>query len=545
MTIQMLAAWGGMEQHSIQYNVPSAEEVRLIGLGLARAYAEGMDGKSSLNAAMDSRGLGSNLRNSPYLSKGDTTGRLTTKATGGVDHTSQHAFTFETPPGYLRVLVGNNLGVALTNIKVSYAALPTAASTDNLANASITGVINGLILTPTPQVSSADMVGRQVNGTGVTASTYIKAANADGTYTVNQSQTVASTTLTLAVGWVNLTLSGSSTWASVAAGNATHTVDNPSYTPSDWAYEVVTNPLAIDRADGGGLCIGVVRIEVPGASNANIPVSYWTDRTAFETEGGPGVAPWGRFYRCRTQAVAGVTTKTAFTSVTMDGQVIPIIIEYNPRDAVAGASMLVLGNSLPEGVNSGATARRPGYYHELQSKISTPQRPFEIVNAAIHGAASSRTADRATYMGPLLKPEFIVLPWYNVNSATVGGSANQAAIDVAAMLGQFNISRVALDSINPVLVLETGLPSNYAARAVVEVDKLRVARNTKMMSLPNSARLKKLDLSAAFSGPVDGNGQTTIVTGASSDSLHDSDAGRTLLANAAAAVFEPLLKGVV
>jgi len=495
-------------------------------------------------AALAASGINVQLRNSPYLSKGNMCGRLTTKAIAA-DHTSQHAFTFETAPGYLRVLVGNNLGAALTSIKVSYAALPTAASTDNLANAAITGVINGLVLTPTPQVSSADMVGRQVNGTGVTASTYIKSANADGTYTVNQSQTVASTTLTLAVGWVSLTLAGSSTWASVSAGSATHTVDNPNYTASDWAYEVVTNPISIDRQDGGTLPIGVVRIEVPQASNPNIPVSYWATTTAFEAEGDANTAPWGRFYRCRTQSVLGVTNKALFTSTTMDGQVIPIIIQYVPRDMAAGASVLVVGNSIDEGVNSGATARRPSWMAETQARVSTPKKPLEIVNAAIHGAASSRYADRVTTMAPLLKTEIVSLPWYNINSATVDGSANQAAIDVAGMLGQFNIARVVLDAYNQTFVIPTGLPSNYAARHVVEQDKLRIARNAKMMALPDSPRIKKLDIATPFSGSLDVNGQTTIVSGGSSDGLHDSDAGRALLASPAVTLYSSILRGAV
>lgn len=501
---------------------------------------------------MANSGVNTSLRCSPYLTKGNMTGRLNTASVGGADHTSQHCFTFETAPGYLRVLVGNNLGVALTNIKVSYAALPTFAATDNLANATLSNaVISGFTLTPSPQVSSPDMVGRQVTGTGVTASTVVKAANADGTYTVNISQTVASTTITLAVAWVGLNLAGASTWASVAAGSATHTIDNPNYTVSDWAYEVVTNPICIDRQDGGTLPIGVVRVESPVASNANIPISYWGTTTAFETEGvagspgSPGVEPFGRFYKCRTQAVLGVTTKAAFTSTAMAGNVIPIIIQYQPRDFAAGASLMVIGNSLDEGVNSGATARRPGWVAEMQSYVSTPQRPLEIVNLAIHGAAASRYADRMVTMTALLKCEYVMLPWYNINSATVSGSTNQAAIDVASMLGQFNIGRISTDSYNPVLILPTGLPTNWAARQVLNVDTLRLTRNAAMVALPKSGRVKVLDIATPFSGPVDANGQTTIVANGTSDQLHDNDFGRTILATAGYSLFNPMLQGAL
>lgn len=47
MSIQMLATWGGYEEHSVQ-TLASQEEARLIGLGLARAYAAGQDGQSPL-----------------------------------------------------------------------------------------------------------------------------------------------------------------------------------------------------------------------------------------------------------------------------------------------------------------------------------------------------------------------------------------------------------------------------------------------------------------------------------------------------------------
>lgn len=45
MAIQMLAAWNGYEQHAV-YTLSNAEETRLIGLGLARAYSGGVVQKS-------------------------------------------------------------------------------------------------------------------------------------------------------------------------------------------------------------------------------------------------------------------------------------------------------------------------------------------------------------------------------------------------------------------------------------------------------------------------------------------------------------------
>jgi len=47
MTIQMLAQWNGLEEEAI-YTLSGAEETRLIALGLARAWAENMDGRSAV-----------------------------------------------------------------------------------------------------------------------------------------------------------------------------------------------------------------------------------------------------------------------------------------------------------------------------------------------------------------------------------------------------------------------------------------------------------------------------------------------------------------
>ena len=44
MTVQMLRQWNGLEAHAVVSTLSAAEETRLIGLGLARAYTAGMDG---------------------------------------------------------------------------------------------------------------------------------------------------------------------------------------------------------------------------------------------------------------------------------------------------------------------------------------------------------------------------------------------------------------------------------------------------------------------------------------------------------------------
>ncbi|PTT91200.1 hypothetical protein DBR42_04355 [Pelomonas sp. HMWF004] len=46
MSVQFLAAWNGYEDDQVVHNLSGAEEIRLIGLGLCRAYVAGQDGRS-------------------------------------------------------------------------------------------------------------------------------------------------------------------------------------------------------------------------------------------------------------------------------------------------------------------------------------------------------------------------------------------------------------------------------------------------------------------------------------------------------------------
>jgi hypothetical protein len=74
------------------------------------------------------------------------------------------------------------------------------AAGSTMSAASVTGAIAGTTLTVSSVGSGTLAVGQEITGTNVTAGTYITAlgtgSGGDGTYTVNNSQTVASETLT-------------------------------------------------------------------------------------------------------------------------------------------------------------------------------------------------------------------------------------------------------------------------------------------------------------------------------------------------------------
>lgn len=401
-------------------------------------------------------------------------GRYSTVA-NAADHTSKYEFTFETEPGAVRICVLNNTAAALTNVKAHF----------QFAQAS--GTIRN--------------------------STTLAALNAASKY--------------------QFLWSGSTT-ATIAAGSATHTVDNPNATCSDTVIVTPPSPL---RTDGGTLSMGVITVEVP-AANTTLPIYYFNDLGELENDGDAATAPYGRFVRMSTQAVLGSTTPANFTSTTTNGNAIPILVQYIPKRPVKGATLAVFGDSMLEGVKSGATGRRAGVMGRVQNLVSSSERPLEICNLAIHGAAASRFNDRVTTLIPVVLPEIAFYPLGTVNSATQGGSSAQAASDVMGMRGQKHLSQAVFNNYDVFVAWTTWPPSNNVARNIVEADKLRLVYNAELMNATPSNREGRVDFAAALTGPVDGNGQTTIPAALTSDNVHESDAG----ADAEALQAVPLVK---
>lgn len=410
------------------------------------------------------------------LIKGLLTGRMAQQA-NAADFTSHIEFTFEAVPGTIEVGILNNVAASLSGVRCA------------IAFSAVQGV-----------VQDAGLLGSLNAGS-----------------------------------WVAVPIGGATNGSTIAAASATNSVDNPTVT---WSDPVAVNPPA--RTDGGTLTVGHVRIEIP-AANTTIPVAHWTDIGELENQGSATVAPFGRFIRGRSQAVLGVQNRAAFNSTTPTGRVVPVLIRYTPRDGSAkGLTWAVFGNSLDEGVTANATARRVGWTGRVQRDLSTPQRPIEICNLAIHGAAHSRMFNRVSGLLPQINPEVFSFQVANINSATTNGTPTQAANDMNGIRGNTGLSRVAAHTNLAVPIWVTSPPSNFAARPTVEYDKLRLAINAEYLA-NQSSREFVLDLAGPFSGPVDGNGQTTIAAGLHSDNLHDNDAGAELWAAAGVQLFRRLL----
>lgn len=414
------------------------------------------------------------------LVKGLLTGRMAQQA-NAADFTSHIEFTFEAVPGTIEVGILNNVAASLSGVRCA------------IAFSAVQGV-----------VQDAGLLGSLNAGS-----------------------------------WVAVPIGGATNGSTIAAASATNSVDNPTVT---WSDPVAVNPPA--RTDGGTLTVGHVRIEIP-AANTTVPVAHWTNIGELENQGSASVAPFGRFIRGRSQAVLGVQNRALFTSTTSTGRVVPVLIRYTPRDgSTKGITWAVFGNSLDEGVTANATARRVGWTGRVQRDLSTPQRPIEICNVAIHGAAQSRLFNRVSGLLPQINPEVYSFQIANINSAAFpNATPTQAATDMNSIRGNTGLARVAANTNLAVPIWVTSPPANFVARPTVEYDKLRRALNAEYLA-NQSSREFVLDLAGPFSGPLDANGQTTIATGLHSDNLHDNDAGAEVWAQAGVGMFRRLLASV-
>lgn len=113
--------------------------------------------------------------------------------------TGRPQFTFDTVVGATINIQGNNVSFQNCQFVANFANITTCFS---FANASVTGSITGTTLTVSAVGSGTIDVGNTITGTGITKGTVILSQQTGstglaGTYTVNTSQTVASTTITL------------------------------------------------------------------------------------------------------------------------------------------------------------------------------------------------------------------------------------------------------------------------------------------------------------------------------------------------------------
>lgn len=311
----------------------------------------------------------------------------------------------------------------------------------------------------------------------------------------------SSATITPTGAWKDHLFSGASS-ANLPAG----TVNAPSWTATDWFDVNSQDRLAGEAYDAPLLNY---RIEVP-AANANITVNNhsvtdWEDETATR----------GWFWRARTQAVLGCTTKGSFTSTATAGQHYPVVIQYMSRQT--GATVYVCTDSLGEGADT--TLRNSGYPFWAARAASTLARPVEICNQGVTSAAPSIFLARAKALFAVgVIPDIMVYHPFSPNGVS-------GTIDA----GEINVFRSALvdamqtaDTAQATLVLTNGFPANNSGSTIWgSSDSLRTDFNAALLGRGRVV----FDAASMISGEVNG-GQIEYASGASFDGVHPTLATR-------------------
>jgi hypothetical protein len=315
--------------------------------------------------------------------------------------------------------------------------------------------------------------------------------------------------------WTNLTFAESAT-VTLAAGTS---LNVPSITWSDWVNAGVTRV----RSDGGTLPVLVVRVQIPAAA-ANIPCWHYTDTTGWQVDDAT-TAPVGRFWRMREQNVLAATSASAtnFTTTTAATQIVPVVIQYVPRNA-QGITVMLLGDSTVEG--TGGDLRNHGYDDVGRALVSTNDTPVELCNLAIAGAAFAATSfpDRTAWLDQIT-PEYLFCPVFSINNVS---PPSMTSTDFDLMSLRRGPMEKDAGLYGARFVYATGLPVNASAEAYTN-DQERVAfNNACIVRNQNGGIVFDAAQSVSAKTTLD-SGQVEYAPGMTSDAVHPSTRGYTVL----------------
>jgi hypothetical protein len=189
--------------------------------------------------------------------------------------------------GFTRTAASINLSSA-SSFSAAAAAIQTALNATPPTPAVVTGSIAGTTLTVSAVTSGVLAIGQVLSGTGVTAGTkitgFLTGSGATGTYTVDQSQTVASTSITAAAAAVAVTYDSTSSAFVITSGITG--------APSTVAYATGTLAAGIKltQATGAVLSQGAAAATPGAAMDAIKAVTQnWVSfMTTFDPDNGAG-----------------------------------------------------------------------------------------------------------------------------------------------------------------------------------------------------------------------------------------------------------------
>ena len=303
----------------------------------------------------------------------------------------------------------------------------------------------------------------------------------------------------------------------VAAGVS---ADAPGLTWSPW-LDIST----IDRIDGGTLPLIRIRVEIPGASNANRPaLSVATSRSGWENPANVG----GRAMKCRSDAALGATTPGAGGSTAFADNTMPIIVEYAPRVGLP-LTLVHFGDSLTEAVDTAVEGY--GWAYMARERVSSLTTPVEICNLAAAGTTTTEFRARAEQLLPLLLPEAVVCSVFTPNGIVAPNFTDTG--NARLMYRNMQAIKTACAAVNATFIGWSGVPmlstSPDTSTGYKDLDAAGAAALNRYMSAVLSTT-PVINSYAAVSGTADADGQMRLALGTAAGNLHINATGHALAA---------------
>lgn len=301
-------------------------------------------------------------------------------------------------------------------------------------------------------------------------------------------------------------------------------------------YIDVAALASVARTDiANGRTIIIYRIEFPANSVASMPMNnqyYWRGSRA------------PRVLRTSNQAVQGVTNKAAFTSqaayaATKGGDDYAVVPVVQYQTLARGHQVMICGDSIQEGI--GGDVRCYGAMQRSVYELSTPDRPLEYFNAALHAQGpdvySRFFADHVATVRPTI---VTYSPWSGNDVAAGSGLSAAALRRLKASLGRV-FSSLQAASLRPIVLMPEATPVNTGYRNVGANDQIR--RDFNSTWLPKvSAGIVIKGFAAALTGTRDAAGQDQIKSGLTNDGVHPNDAGYDVAKEQVKPIFKRLLE---
>ncbi|RAU39242.1 SGNH/GDSL hydrolase family protein [Pseudomonas sp. RIT411] len=309
--------------------------------------------------------------------------------------------------------------------------------------------------------------------------------------------------------------------------------ERPSITYIDAA--ALASVARTDVANGRTLII--YRIEFPANSVASMPANnqyYWRGSKA------------PRVLRTSSQAVQGVTTKASYTNqaayaATKGGDDYAVVPVVQYQTVARGHQVMICGDSIQEGI--GGDVRCYGAMQRSVYELSTPDRPLEYFNAALHAQGpdvySRFLADHVAVVRPTI---VTYSPWSGNDVAAGTGITPAAMRRLKASLGRV-FSSLQAAGLRPIVLLPEATPVNTGYRNVGANDQARRDYNATWLPRVSGGIVIK-GFAAAITGGRDGTGQDQIRDGATGDNVHPNDFGHDLLKDTVKPYFQLLLDRV-